>query len=45
MTVGGNAMRQVARDWVLRFNAAGPAHLIDCKALGQAAKVEAAPQD
>jgi hypothetical protein len=38
-------MREVVRDWALRFNAAGPARLIDCKAPGEAAKVEAAPQD
>jgi transposase len=30
---------QVIRDWVLRFNAAGPAGLIDCKASGPSPKL------
>ena len=30
------------RDWVLRFNAAGPAGLVDCKAPGQTPKLNEA---
>jgi transposase len=38
----GGVGRQIVRDWVLRFNAEGPAGLIDRKAPGQAAKLDAA---
>jgi transposase len=35
----GGVTLQIVRDWVLRFNAAGPAGLIDRKAPGQAARL------
>jgi transposase len=38
----GGVGLQVIRDWVLRFNATGPAGLIDRKAPGQAPKLDAA---
>jgi transposase len=37
----GNVTLQVVRDWVLRFNAAGPQGLIDRKAPGQAPRLNA----
>lgn len=36
--IGGVGL-QVIRDWVLRFNAYGPDGLVDCKAPGQAPKL------
>jgi transposase len=38
----GGVGRQIVRDWVHRFNAEGPAGLIDRKAPGQTAKLDAA---
>ena len=35
----GGVTLQVVRDWVLRFNAEGPAGLVDRKALGQAPRL------
>ena len=36
----GDVSPQVIRDWVLRFNAGGPAGLIDPKAPGKPAKLD-----
>ena len=38
----GGVTLQIVRDWVLRFNAEGPAGLIDRKAPGRVAKLDAA---
>lgn len=38
----GGVTRQIVRDWVLRFNAEGPAGLIDRKAPGQPSRLNAA---
>ena len=37
----GGVTRQVVRDWVLRFNAHGPRGLVDRKAPGATAKLNA----
>ena len=37
----GGVGRQIVRDWVLRFNGEGPAGLVDRKAPGQTAKLDA----
>lgn len=38
----GGVTQQVIRDWVLRFNAAGPSGLVDRKAPGQTPKLDGA---
>ena len=37
----GGVTLQVVRDWVLRFNAQGPAGLVDCKPPGQPSRLNA----
>lgn len=37
----GGVPLQIVRDWVLRFNAKGPAGLVDCKAPGQPPRLNA----